>query len=97
MSAVDEQSAAVALLDINLTGNLYRTLMINFQSIIYMPPPPSFFFFLNFFRYIGMLIIASVQDVSERNTQILCLELEGKTRFRRYTKQGRKLQNVRKL
>lgn len=35
-----------------------------------------------------MLINASVQDVSERNTQILCLELEGKTRFRRYTKQG---------
>lgn len=93
MSAVDEQSAAVALLDINLTGNLYRTLMINFQSIIYMPPPLPFLFN----RYIGMLIIASVQDVSERNAQILCLELEGKTRFRRYTKQGRKLQNVRKL
>lgn len=79
MSAVDEQSAAVALLDINLTGNLYRTLMINFQSIIYMPP---LFFFFKVFRYIGILINASVQDVSERNAQILCLELEGKTRFR---------------
>lgn len=96
MSAVDEQSAAVALLDINLTGNLYRTLMINFQSIIYIPPPLPFLF-KKVFRYIGMLINASVQDVSERNTQILCLELEGKTRFRRYTKQSRKLQNVRKL
>lgn len=94
MSAVDEQSAAVALLDINLTGNLYRTLMINFQSIIYMPPP---LFLKKVFRYIGILINASVQDVSERNTQILCLKLEGKTRFRRYTKQGRELQNVRKL
>lgn len=82
MSAVDEQSAAVALLDINLTGNLYRTLMINFQSIIYIPPPPVPFLFKKVFRCIGMLINASVQDVSERNAQILCLELEGKTRFR---------------
>lgn len=44
-----------------------------------------------------MLINASVQDVSERNTQILCLELEGKNKIQKIYQAGQKTSKCQKV
>lgn len=44
-----------------------------------------------------MMINASVQDVSERNTQILCLELEGKNKIQKIYQAGQKTSKCQKV